>query len=80
MGSREKAKRLQNEFGDLFLEISVTIHPEGIVNQAPGKSSNESWAGQQIMRDYSLPGKLLEVIVTTMDGDYDRLYSPVAPY
>lgn len=47
--------------------MHVTVHPQ-IPGEAPGKSSNQSWAAKQIVKDYDLPLKDRPyVFVTTMD-------------
>lgn len=67
--SRVKANTLQNLYRQDFHRIQFTIHPQ-IVGEAPGKSSNQSWAAKQIIEDYVdvPPKERREVLVTTMDG------------
>lgn len=74
-GSQAKAKRLQDLYRDCFHSMNYTVHPQ-IVGEAPGKSSNQSWAGKQLIKDYnSLPSKgRPEVLVTTMDCTFPRIY------
>ena len=68
-GSQGKAKCLQHMYRECFRSIQFTVHPQ-IEGEAPGKSSNQSWAAKQIIKDHNiLPSKSRpEVLVTTMDG------------
>lgn len=52
-----------------FFNMSFTLHPQGLPDEAPGKSSNESWAAQQVCRDYPYSTRKRDIIVTTMDGE-----------
>ncbi|KAK5708560.1 hypothetical protein LTR17_020593 [Elasticomyces elasticus] len=67
--AKAKATRLMELVGHEFFDISFTIHPAGLTGEAPGKSSNESWAAKQIMRKYSSQQSGPEVVVTIMDAD-----------
>lgn len=70
-GSAAKAHSLCSQFRRLFRSINYIMHPNGIPGEAPGKSSNLSWAAKEISSKYSSPMKpaLLEnIIVTVMDG------------
>ncbi len=56
-GSALKAERLVASYSSSFLDICYTVHPDGLPNDAPGKSSNVSWAahsfvGRQDERDW----------------------------
>ncbi|KAK5685058.1 hypothetical protein LTS10_003133 [Elasticomyces elasticus] len=67
--AKAKATRLMELVSHDFFDISFTIHPAGLTGEAPGKSSNESWAAKQIMRRYSSQQSGPEVVVTIMDAD-----------
>jgi hypothetical protein len=69
-----KAAGLCRTFADSFMKISYTVHPAGIPGEAQGKSSNEAWAAQQIMKDYNNDPRKQDMIVTTMDGQYGSSY------
>ena len=62
------AETLISRWARCFLRIDFTLHPVGIPGEAPGKSSNESWAAKQIVRDFGAHGEAERVIVTIMDG------------
>ena len=68
-----KAQSLITTFEDSFYKMSYTIHPAGIPGEAQGKSSNESWAGKQACKDYPDAALKQNIIVTTMDGQWDSL-------
>jgi hypothetical protein len=42
------AERVKKEYGDRFLECAITVHPEGLPNEIPGKGSNLSWAAEEL--------------------------------
>nr|POF14946.1 hypothetical protein CFP56_71893 [Quercus suber] len=62
-----KAAELIASFESLFHRMSFTLHPCGIPGEAQGKSSNESWAAKQALRDYADDVKS-DIIITVMDG------------
>jgi hypothetical protein len=66
-----KAQNLITAFEQSFYKMSYTIHPEGIPGEAQGKSSNESWAGKQACRDYPDAALKQNIIMTTMDGQWN---------
>lgn len=70
VNAEAKARRLIGLMGHKFFRISSTIHPSDLKGEAPGKSSNEAWAGKRIIEDYSAEKNHQSVIVTTMDGGY----------
>lgn len=49
--AQETGRRLQEEFGRQFGAFLVTTHPRNLEGEIPGKGSNESWAGQQAVRE-----------------------------
>ena len=66
-----KAQNLITAFEESFYKMSYTIHPAGIPGEAQGKSSNESWAGKQACKDYPDAALKQNIIMTTMDGQWD---------
>jgi hypothetical protein len=64
-----KSTSLITSWGHRFFSMSFTLHPSGLPNEAPGKSSNESWAAQQVCRDYPHSTRKRDIIITTMDGE-----------
>ena len=67
--SAKKAKQLIESFRASFYDMSYTMHPSNLPGEAQGKSSNESWAANQAIKDY--PESIRSnVIVTVMDGEH----------
>ncbi len=52
--TREAASELKKEFGKIFYNFSVSIHPSGIAGEQAGKGANVNWALTKI-RDEVLP-------------------------
>lgn len=42
------AHRAQQEFGSIFKELIVTLHPKGLPQEIPGKGSNLNWMGYEV--------------------------------
>lgn len=63
-----KAANLCATFERSFFKMSYTVHPSNIPGEAQGKSSNESWAAKQVMKDYPEDIVKQNTIITVMDG------------
>ncbi|KIW96592.1 uncharacterized protein Z519_01983 [Cladophialophora bantiana CBS 173.52] len=63
------AQNLIQLFAGKFREMQYTVHPAGLPGEAPGKSSNVSWAARQIERKYLNDLDWSSVLVTVMDSD-----------
>ena len=65
------AEKLKENYGDQFLEILVTTHPEGLSGDIPGKGSNLSYAVEEarkgILDKRGIPYE--HVIVSAFDSD-----------
>lgn len=48
---RETAQKIQQEFGNLFRNFLITVHPKNIPGELAGKGSNETWAMKAVKRD-----------------------------
>lgn len=44
----QMARRIETEFENKFFRFFITVHPEGLPGEIPGKGSNESWAVQKV--------------------------------
>lgn len=66
--SASKAVALIKSFNESFHRMSYTVHPSGIPGEAQGKSSNESWAAKQALKDYTDETAKQNTIFTVMDG------------
>lgn len=62
------AQNLIQLFSGKFREIQFTIHPAGLPGEAPGKSSNVSWAGKEIEQKYMNGPDWSSVLITVMDS------------
>ncbi|KIW30612.1 uncharacterized protein PV07_06345 [Cladophialophora immunda] len=63
------AQNLIQLFAGKFREMQYTVHPAGLPGEAPGKSSNVSWAARQIEQKYLNDLNWSSVLVTVMDSD-----------
>ncbi|KAM0287661.1 hypothetical protein ACHAQH_000190 [Verticillium albo-atrum] len=73
MESREancelKATALIQEFLKKFRNITYTVHPSDIPNEAAGKGSNVAWAARKASQNYAFTDRK-DVIVTGIDAD-----------
>lgn len=66
----ERAKILEEKYGDKFFGYLTTFHPDGIAGEAKVKGANTSWAGEEarvFLEEKGIP--LENVIVSTFDSD-----------
>lgn len=74
MESREancelKATSLIQEFLKKFRNITYTVHPSDIPNEAAGKGSNVAWAARMASQNYAFADRK-DVIFTGIDGTW----------
>ena len=67
------AQNLMQLFSTKFREMQYTVHPAGLPGEAPGKSSNVSWAAKQIERKYLNTPDWTSVLVTVMDSEWSKV-------
>lgn len=48
--ARQVAQKIEKEFGGKFLKFLITIHPQNLPGEIPGKGSNETWAAKEAKR------------------------------
>ncbi len=63
-------KQILDEFGDKFLHVEVTQHPDGIAGEMKGKGANAHWAGhvaKQVIDEKGIPYE--QVVVSYFDID-----------
>jgi len=66
----ERAKILEDKYGDKFFGYLTTLHPDGIAGEAKVKGANASWAGEEARLFLDEKGiKYEDVIVSTFDSD-----------
>jgi hypothetical protein len=72
-----KMQRLLAEYAGSFLGMLVTVHPAGLEDEVPGKSSNQAWAAKQA-REYvdeiGLDAELVTITSCDSDSVFDRDY------
>ncbi len=65
------ARRIQERWQDTFAHFIVTVHPDDIVGEMPGKGSNASWAVEEargaLLDGHHIPYE--DVIVSIFDVD-----------
>ena len=57
------AQRVQQEFGSVFHNFLVTVHPDGIAGEIKGKGSNQAWAAKEARAR----------IIDRLNLDYDKI-------
>jgi hypothetical protein len=62
------AESLLFTFKHRFRHIQYTIHPEDLAGEAPGKSSNISWAAKEVQKKYYSSSAWKDVMLTVMDS------------
>jgi hypothetical protein len=66
----ERAKVLEEKYGDKFFGYITTFHPDGIEGEAKVKGANTSWAGEEariFLEEKSIAPE--NVVVSTFDSD-----------
>ena len=62
------ATTLIAHFKHHFRDMQFTTHPGGLDGEAPGKSSNISWAARQVSAKYTGNALWEDVLLTVMDS------------
>lgn len=77
-GACEKGKVLQEQFAGRFAHFFVTLHPEGLPGEIPGKATNQNWGVRYARRELvdRLGMCLEDLTITSCDADsvLDRDY------
>jgi len=71
VAAQNKAKNLIGATSDLFAQITASIHPEGLSNGAPAKSSNIQWAFKHALKTFAAQLSNIDrsrVILSVGDG------------
>ena len=67
---KQRAERLQREFGDIFYAFHLVEHPADLPNEVVGKGGNITYAGHFLKEWLPRVGiEYANVIVTTLDSD-----------
>lgn len=66
----EKVEQLKKEFGEFFPHLLVTIHPQGLPDEIPGKGSNLHFSGK-LVKEYidRLQIPYADILVSAFDVD-----------
>ncbi|MGC8775834.1 MAG: hypothetical protein ACP5QN_00770 [Minisyncoccia bacterium] len=65
------AQKIEKEFSKKFFKFLITIHPENLENEIPGKGSNETWAAKQAKKIIIDPLKIPYENILTSVFDID---------
>lgn len=68
--AKELAGKIEAEYKDKFFKFIVTLHPDNIEGELPGKGSNIAWAGRQAKK--IIDGMIIpyeNIIVSAFDVD-----------
>lgn len=65
------AQKIEKEFGNKFYKFLITVHPQNLAGEIPGKGSNETWAGKEVKRLLIDPLGLdyKNILVSVFDAD-----------
>lgn len=66
----ERTEKIKKEFQNVFYDVLVTLHPDGIIGELKGKSANTKWMGLKL-KEYIDQKEIAydDVIVSVFDGD-----------
>lgn len=67
------ANQLLFQYKHRFRDMQSTTHPQDLAGEAPGKSSNISWAAKEVQKKYYACPHWKDVMLTVMDS---RLHLP----
>lgn len=68
--ARETAEKIRAEFGPSFGKFLVTVHPENLPGEIPGKGANETWAAKEVKKVFDEEGiDYAKVLVSVFDID-----------
>jgi hypothetical protein len=65
--ARQRAETIKSEFGHLFRNFLITIHPDNIEGELKGKGANQAWAGRQVKKE----------LIDREGLDYDKIIASV---
>ena len=56
--AQEVAAKISQKYGNKFFRFSITVHPDNLPGEIPGKGSNETWCLKQIQKNTVDPMKI----------------------
>ncbi len=65
------AQKIQEEFGNRFFKFLITVHPENLAGEIPGKGSNQAYAAKEVKNKIIDPLKIpyKDILVSVFDID-----------
>lgn len=72
----DTAQKLKKEFEEKFFKILITIHPDSMPGEIPGKGSNETWAVKEAKTELIDPSKINYEMVLVSSFDVDTQVFP----
>ncbi len=70
------AEKVKADFGTAFPHLLTTMHPKNLEGEAPGKGSNETWAGREAKKIFVDPKNIPYENVIVSCFDIDTQISP----
>lgn len=69
--ARRVGERIEQEFGKQFGKFLITVHPQNLPDEIPGKGSNEAWAAREAKTKLIDPQEISyeDVVVSVFDVD-----------
>ena len=66
-----KGNELEKRFASRFAHFFVTVHPDGLAGEIPGKATNQNWAARFVKRELvdKLGMRLEDLTITSCDAD-----------
>jgi len=74
--AKERARVIQEEFGDKFGRFLITWHPDGIPGELKGKGANQAWAVKVVSREIIEAEKIDKGRVLVSVFDIDTVVQP----
>jgi cellulose synthase/poly-beta-1,6-N-acetylglucosamine synthase-like glycosyltransferase len=72
----EKARAIEAEFGSLFGQFLITVHPDGIAGEIKGKGANQAYAASELKRLIIDPRGIDEDQIVVSVFDIDTVIKP----
>lgn len=65
------ARKVKEEFKEVFKMFYITVHPDGVIGEIKGKGSNQAWAAQKIEKEVIAKASLNinKILVSVFDID-----------
>ena len=69
--AQQTAEKIKKDFADKFFKFLITVHPQNLPGEIPGKGSNEAWAAKEAKKILIDPLKIPyeNILVSVFDVD-----------